>query len=147
MAEYADDVTILYAARVMEQAHAAELFRNPLNPYTRALLASIPGVGGIKRIAAAGDSRHDPERAKSAQRMPLSSALPAWRSTIARGSIRPWKQKRRTIMPPVSGSSSPMPADARAASAARHASVDCCAENLRKEFPAGGRGTVRARKR
>ena len=49
VAEYADDVTILYAARVMEQAHSAELFRNPLNPYTRGLLASIPGAGGIKR--------------------------------------------------------------------------------------------------
>ncbi len=49
VAEYADDVTILYAARVMEQADARELFRNPLNPYTRALLQSIPGAGGIKR--------------------------------------------------------------------------------------------------
>ena len=46
VAQYADDVTILYAARVMEQAPAAELFRNPLNPYTRGLLDSIPGIGG-----------------------------------------------------------------------------------------------------
>ncbi len=45
VAQYADDVTILYAARVMEQAPAAELFRNPLNPYTRGLLDSIPGIG------------------------------------------------------------------------------------------------------
>jgi peptide/nickel transport system ATP-binding protein len=45
VAEYADDVTILYAARVMEQAPAAELFRNPLNPYTKALLQSIPQMG------------------------------------------------------------------------------------------------------
>jgi oligopeptide/dipeptide ABC transporter ATP-binding protein len=45
VAEYADDVTILYAARVMEQAPTAELFRNPLNPYTRGLLESIPGIG------------------------------------------------------------------------------------------------------
>jgi len=44
VAEYADDVTILYAARVMEQAPSAELFRNPLNPYTRGLLESIPGM-------------------------------------------------------------------------------------------------------
>ncbi|HTY55508.1 MAG TPA: ABC transporter ATP-binding protein [Candidatus Binataceae bacterium] len=49
VAEYADDVTILYAARVMEQANCRELFRNPLNPYTRCLLQSIPGAGGIKR--------------------------------------------------------------------------------------------------
>jgi len=53
VAEYADDVTILYAARVMESAPAAELFRRPLNPYTLALLDSIPGlktpVGGRLR--------------------------------------------------------------------------------------------------
>ena len=49
VAEYADDVTILYAARVMEQAPTAELFRNPLNPYTRGLLASIPGVDGSRQ--------------------------------------------------------------------------------------------------
>jgi oligopeptide/dipeptide ABC transporter ATP-binding protein len=47
--EYADDVTILYAARVMEQAPAHELFRNPLNPYTRGLLESIPGIDGKQR--------------------------------------------------------------------------------------------------
>jgi len=46
VAQYADDVTILYAARVMEQAHCAELFNNPLNPYTRGLLESIPGADG-----------------------------------------------------------------------------------------------------
>jgi oligopeptide/dipeptide ABC transporter ATP-binding protein len=46
VAEYADDVTILYSARVMEQAPSAELFRNPLNPYTRGLLESIPGIDG-----------------------------------------------------------------------------------------------------
>ncbi len=46
VAQYADDVTILYAARVMEQAPCAELFRNPLNPYTRGLLESIPGADG-----------------------------------------------------------------------------------------------------
>jgi oligopeptide/dipeptide ABC transporter ATP-binding protein len=46
VAEYADDVTILYAARVMEQTSVAELFRNPLCPYTKGLLASIPGLDG-----------------------------------------------------------------------------------------------------
>ena len=46
VAEYADDVTILYAARVMEQASAKELFRNPMHPYTKGLLQSIPGFDG-----------------------------------------------------------------------------------------------------
>ena len=48
VSEYADDVTILYAARVMEQAPSAELFKNPLNPYTRGLLESIPGIDGTR---------------------------------------------------------------------------------------------------
>jgi oligopeptide/dipeptide ABC transporter ATP-binding protein len=49
VAQYADDVTILYAARVMEQSSSAELFRNPLNPYTKGLLASIPGIDGARQ--------------------------------------------------------------------------------------------------
>ena len=49
VSEYADDVTILYAARVMEQTSASELFRNPLNPYTKGLLGSIPGIDGKPR--------------------------------------------------------------------------------------------------
>jgi oligopeptide/dipeptide ABC transporter ATP-binding protein len=48
VAEYADAVTILYAARVMEQAPCADLFKEPLNPYTRGLLESIPGVDGAR---------------------------------------------------------------------------------------------------
>jgi peptide/nickel transport system ATP-binding protein len=48
VAEYADDVTILYSSRVMERTGAAELFSHPLNPYTCALLESIPGAGGHK---------------------------------------------------------------------------------------------------
>jgi oligopeptide/dipeptide ABC transporter ATP-binding protein len=46
VAQYADDVTILYAARVMERSTSAELFAHPLNPYTQGLLASIPGIDG-----------------------------------------------------------------------------------------------------
>jgi peptide/nickel transport system ATP-binding protein len=49
VARYADDVTILYAARVMERAATAELFTNPLHPYTRGLLASIPGIDGHRQ--------------------------------------------------------------------------------------------------
>jgi peptide/nickel transport system ATP-binding protein len=48
VAQYADDVTILYAAKVMERAPARQLFANPLNPYTRALLQSIPGSGATR---------------------------------------------------------------------------------------------------
>jgi oligopeptide transport system ATP-binding protein len=42
VAENADDVLVMYAGRVMESAPAGELFANPQNPYTRALLSCIP---------------------------------------------------------------------------------------------------------
>jgi peptide/nickel transport system ATP-binding protein len=49
VAQYADDVTILYAARVMERCSAVELFRNPLCPYTKALFAALPGIESDRR--------------------------------------------------------------------------------------------------
>jgi oligopeptide/dipeptide ABC transporter ATP-binding protein len=53
VAQYADDVSILYAARMMEQASATELFRNPLSPYTKALCAALPGMeSGRRRLQA-----------------------------------------------------------------------------------------------
>src|SRR5882672_9474317 len=42
VADIADDVMVMYAGRILESAPAAELFRNPQNPYTRALLACTP---------------------------------------------------------------------------------------------------------
>jgi len=43
--EQADRVGIMYAGRLVEEAVAADLFRAPLHPYTRALMASVPGRG------------------------------------------------------------------------------------------------------
>ena len=42
IAETCDEVAVMYAGRIVEQASAHELFANPLHPYTRGLLASIP---------------------------------------------------------------------------------------------------------
>ena len=46
VAEVADRVQVLYAGRTVEVAPTAELFRRPLHPYTRALLASVPRLDG-----------------------------------------------------------------------------------------------------
>ncbi len=78
VAQYADDVTILYAARVMEQAPTAELFRNPLNPYTRGLLESIPGAGGhrhhrLRAIAGSiPNALHPPSGCRFHPRCPMA---------------------------------------------------------------------------
>ena len=43
VAEMADKVGVMYAGQIVELAPARDLFKNPLHPYTRSLLASIPG--------------------------------------------------------------------------------------------------------
>jgi len=42
----ADDVLVMYLGHVMEQGDKRTLFAKPLHPYTRALLASTPGITG-----------------------------------------------------------------------------------------------------
>jgi peptide/nickel transport system ATP-binding protein len=42
IAETAQRVVVMYAGRKVEEATVAELFRNPLHPYTRGLMNSIP---------------------------------------------------------------------------------------------------------
>ncbi|MGH7786396.1 MAG: ABC transporter ATP-binding protein [Candidatus Binatia bacterium] len=49
VAERADHVAIMYAGRVVEQGRAADVFRQPLHPYTRGLLDSIPRIGAARR--------------------------------------------------------------------------------------------------
>lgn len=52
VAEMADRVAVMYCGRIVEQAPVAQLFSSPAHPYTRGLLASIPGVQAGERLAA-----------------------------------------------------------------------------------------------
>ncbi len=48
VAETCDRVAVMYGGRIQEVAPVEELFRDPLHPYTRGLLGSIPRVDGQK---------------------------------------------------------------------------------------------------
>ena len=51
VAERADDIAVMYASRIVEQADAASLFGQPLHPYTQGLLESLPRLGfGGRRL-------------------------------------------------------------------------------------------------
>ena len=49
IAENTDDVVVMYAGRVVERASVEELFKNPLHPYTRGLLDSIPRMDSKRK--------------------------------------------------------------------------------------------------
>jgi oligopeptide/dipeptide ABC transporter ATP-binding protein len=44
VAENCDSVNVMYAGRIAETASAARLFGEPLHPYTRGLMAAVPGA-------------------------------------------------------------------------------------------------------
>ena len=62
VAELADDVAVMYMGNIVEAGTVDEVLRNPVHPYTRALLASIPVLGRGKNqdIHAIPGSTPDP---------------------------------------------------------------------------------------
>jgi peptide/nickel transport system ATP-binding protein len=45
VAQMTENVVVMYMGKVVEQADVDTLFHNPMHPYTRALLQSIPRLG------------------------------------------------------------------------------------------------------
>jgi oligopeptide/dipeptide ABC transporter ATP-binding protein len=62
VAELAHRVAVMYAGQVVESADVAALFRRPLHPYTRALLAAVPRLDGGGRLATIEGAVPDPTR-------------------------------------------------------------------------------------
>jgi peptide/nickel transport system ATP-binding protein len=64
IAETADRVAVMYAGRIVETGPVRDIFRHPAHPYTRGLLASMPGGAPGRRLRAIEGS------------VPLLGALP-----------------------------------------------------------------------
>jgi peptide/nickel transport system ATP-binding protein/oligopeptide transport system ATP-binding protein len=61
VAAMASRVVVMYAGQIVEEAPARELFREPRHPYTRLLLAVVPGVREKRaRLSAIAGSIPDP---------------------------------------------------------------------------------------
>jgi oligopeptide/dipeptide ABC transporter ATP-binding protein len=52
VAGHADRVAVMYAGRIVEEGPMRQVFRSPAHPYTRGLLASIPGGTPGQRLQA-----------------------------------------------------------------------------------------------
>lgn len=68
IAEMVEEVAVMYAGRVVEQAPTARLFENPRHPYTRALLQSLTGLNEKSRL------RTIPGSVPDLGRLPVSCA-------------------------------------------------------------------------
>jgi peptide/nickel transport system ATP-binding protein len=53
VAEVADRVAVMYSGRIIEQANTADLFADPLHPYSWGLLGSMPVLDGPRQRLAA----------------------------------------------------------------------------------------------
>ena len=75
VAETADDVVVMYAAKVVEHGSVDTIFKHPQHPYTWGLLGSLPRLDtDVERLDAdPGPAAVAPQPAAG---LPLQSALP-----------------------------------------------------------------------
>ena len=74
-----DNVAVMYAGKIVEQATTRELFASPKHPYTRGLIQSVPRL----------DQAHQQRLFSSTANRRISSTFPT-RVPFTRAAITPW---------------------------------------------------------
>ena len=99
IAEMADDVVVMYASKVVEQAAVGDLFARPLHPYTSGLFSSRPEPGKSKaeRLNTIAGMVPSPLRFPAGLQVPSAlpvraGSLPCRRAELARDRARPLGQ-------------------------------------------------------
>lgn len=103
IADLADEVVVMYAGRVVEKGNLDQIFYEPLHPYTRGLLASIPVLGKRSKerlYSIAGTVPHPlalPKgcafRPRCRDRLPDCMEMPELETIKAGHSVRCWLYK------------------------------------------------------
>lgn len=95
--QLSDEIAVMYAGRIVEQAPAAELLSRPAHPYTAGLLASLPREPRGSRLTPipglpptlSGRPAGCAFRPRCAAAMPACAAAPPWQGrTDGRGGVR-----------------------------------------------------------
>ena len=76
VARYADRVIVMYAARLVEQGDADDVFHRPRHPYTMGLLRSVPRLDRPRGAKLETIEGLPPNLRNIAARLPLCAALP-----------------------------------------------------------------------
>jgi len=104
IAEFADRVVVMYAGRVVETAPVADLFQQPMHPYTTGLLGAIPTLDAdVDRLTTIPGTIPDPARPIAGCR--FSPRCPEARESCRRDppALLPIGPDRLTRCPPRAG--------------------------------------------
>ena len=90
VAEVADDVAVMYAGQIVEQASVADLFDHPEHPYTEALLGALPQLEGegIREGRLTAIPGRPPDLVDPPDGLPLRRTLPVRRAGRVRDASR-----------------------------------------------------------
>jgi peptide/nickel transport system ATP-binding protein len=79
VAQLADRIAVMYAGKLVEVGKTSEVIEKPRHPYTRALLLSVPRIGGSKALqpipGEPPDMRKPPSGCRFHPRCPLATDL------------------------------------------------------------------------